>query len=116
MRALVQDLRYGLRGLLRNPGLTAVAVISLSLGMGVNTSMFSVAKGLLLRQAPAREPDRLFTIHGIGAEGCCQETSYPDYKDLRDHNQVFSDVAAYFLLTGLSLGGGEPERVWGQLV
>ena len=87
LSTLLQDLRYGVRGLRNNIGITAVAVISLSLGMGVNTSMFGVANGLLARSLPAHGAEGLVALHGIGVNGCCEETSYPDFKSIRAHTE-----------------------------
>ena len=115
---LLQDLRYSLRSLHRNPGITAVAVISLSLGMGVNTSMFGIASNILRRNLSVRDSGSLVALHGIGKEGWPEETAYADFQDLRDKNEVFSSMAAYFVMTGLNIGGSgsEPQRIWGQLV
>jgi hypothetical protein len=88
MSTLIQDLKYGLRMLAKNPGFTAVAVITLALGIGVNVAIFSLVDQLLLWSIPAREPSRLVKLEGIYSE------AYPFYCEFRDHNQVFSSVFA----------------------
>ncbi|MGA3323194.1 MAG: hypothetical protein ABSF45_01870 [Terriglobia bacterium] len=86
--ALGQDVRYSLRQLKRNPGFTAVAVVTLALGIGVNVAIFSLVDQLLLWSIPAREPSRLVKLEGTYSE------AYPFYCEFRDHNQVFSSVFA----------------------
>jgi len=88
LEELLQDLRYGLRQLKRNPGFTAVCVITLALGIGVNTAIFSLVDQLLLWSVPAREPNRLVKIEGV------YSSSYPFFCAYRDLNQVFSGVLA----------------------
>ena len=82
------NLRYALRMLRRNPGFTVIAVISLALGIGVNTAIFSLIDQLLLWSIPAREPSRLVKLEGMYSE------AYPFYCEFRDRNQVFSSVFA----------------------
>jgi predicted permease len=83
-----QDVRYSLRQLKRNPGFTAVAVITLALGIGVNTAIFSLVDQLLLWSIPARDASRLVKLEGMYSE------AYPFYCEFRDRNQVFSSVLA----------------------
>jgi hypothetical protein len=85
---LLQDLRFGLRMLVKNPGFTTVVVLSLALGIGVNTAIFSLVDQLLLWSIPGREPSRIVMLEG-GRSG-----SYPFYCAYRDRNQVFSGVFA----------------------
>lgn len=91
MTTLVQDLRYGLRQLRRNPGFTAVVIFSLALGIGANTAIFSLIDAALLRMLPVADPARLVTI------GCSSDNAfaYPAFLQLRDRNQVFSGVLAF---------------------
>ena len=116
--ALMQDLRYAARTLRRNPGFTLVAVLTLALGIGANTAIFSVVNGVLLRPLPYREPGqlvRLFTaFRGSGEERYA--ISQPEFMDYKGLTTVFENAAA---LTGTSLtltGNGEPERLRGVAV
>ncbi|MGB8508625.1 MAG: ABC transporter permease [Pyrinomonadaceae bacterium] len=117
---LWQDIRYGCRMLWKSPGFTAVAVLSLALGIGANTTIFTGVKGLLLTPLPGVESSgELITVHEVltGAGGRDISNSYPNYTDFRDRNQVFSNLAAYSLSTfSLSGGEGQPQRIWGQIV
>jgi predicted permease len=102
MGTLLQDLRYGLRMLAKNPGFTAVAVLTLALGIGANTAIFSLLDAVLLRNLPVREPGQL-VLFGKGnwmgsvnslPSRSMQLFSYPFYKQFRQKNEVFSDVTA----------------------
>lgn len=108
MKNLFQDVRYGLRMLRKSPGFTVVAVLTLGLGIGANTAIFSIVNAVLLRPLPFPQPDRLMFItemaqraNGTPAEGAI---SYPDFFDWRSSNHVFSNLASYhdddFTLTG----------------
>jgi macrolide transport system ATP-binding/permease protein len=92
----MQDLRYALRWLRRSPGFTAVAVVSLALGIGFNTALFSVVDALLFRPLPVADPDRLVEVYTSSSDGDVYATSsYPDFLDFKAENQVFSDMVAY---------------------
>jgi predicted permease len=96
MHGLWQDLRYGVRQLVQQRVFTVVAVLTLGLGIGANTTVFSVANALLLRPLPVSDPDRLlgvFTSHVGGAP--YDIVSFPDYRDLRERNASFSGLAAH---------------------
>jgi predicted permease len=118
MQTLLQDLRYGVRMLMRRPGFLAVAVIALALGVGANTAIFSVVNAVLLRPLPFKDPDRLVFVHETVRRETVErrEASYPDFADWRDQNQVFEQLAAYadsrFTLTG----AGAADRIAGELV
>ncbi len=108
---LTQDLRYALRMLRRAPGFTAVAVLTLALGIGANTAIFSAVNAVMFRPLPVEAPDELVDVHNTGG-GMFNSFSYPNYKDLRDQNMVFSDLLAYrFAPVGLT-HEGVSQRVW----
>ena len=88
------DLRYALRMLRRSPGFTIVAVLSLGLGIGANTAIFSLADAVIFRKLPVREPDRLLQVRGVRERSVQLVFSYPMYRDIRDRNQVFTSTAA----------------------
>jgi predicted permease len=111
MTTLIQDLKYGLRMLAKNPGFTAVAVITLALGIGANTAIFSVVNGVLLNPLPFHQPDRLVALYSRTPQFSRSSISYPNFLDWVRDNKSFSALAAWqatdFNLTGM----GEPERV-----
>ncbi|HEV2381807.1 MAG TPA: ABC transporter permease [Terriglobia bacterium] len=119
------DLRYGLRQLRRSPGLTAVIALSLALGIGANTAIFSVINAVMLRMLPVQDPERLVQIGfqgNHGAESFVGESfSYPVFHDLRQHNQVFTDISAFDYWDSFdahlpSRDAGAGENIKGQLV
>ena len=119
MGSLLQDLRYGVRMLSRNPSFTFVAVLTVALGIGANTAIFSVVNALLLRPlAGVRDPERVVMIYTSDFSSSRYSTSsYPDYVDLRDQNESFSDVAAFADNQAFHLStGGEAERIIGAAV
>jgi predicted permease len=109
---LGQDLRYGVRMLRRNRAFTAIAVLSLALGIGANMVVFGVVNGLLLRPLPIADPERVYSVDN--GNGLSQ--SFPNYRDLRDRNSVFDSLFAYRITTMALETGGEANRVWGYLV
>ena len=116
MGTLWQDLRYGWRMMLTSPGLTAVAVASLALGIGANTAIFSFVNAVLLRPLPVAEPERLVYLFGGTERHPYGVTAYPDYVDYRDQSGVFEGLATY---SGISLsftGGERTELVSGSIV
>jgi predicted permease len=98
MNTLVQDLRYGLRQLIKNPGFTAVAVVTLALGIVINATMFSMVSATLLRRPPGHDPDRVAVVSTInpsaGFQADNNQVSAANYLAWREANHVFSDVAA----------------------
>ncbi len=115
LESLIQDLRYGLRQLRRSSGFTAVAVITLALGIGANTAIFSVVNGILLRPLPYPEPTRLVSVQEHG-EQFGSPTSYPDFFDWRTQNDVFSSIASYRVQDFTLTGHGEPRHLQGTVV
>src|SRR5215831_785420 len=115
-----QDLRYGLRMLFKHKGFTAVAVLSLALGIGANTAIFSVVNAVLLRPLPYQDPDRLAILWTANTRQRLQDgTSYPNFKDWRDQNQVFADLAVFHRpqFTSVILTGADgPERIGAGVV
>src|SRR5260221_3557001 len=114
MENLLQDIRYGIRPLARNPRFTAAAVLTLALGIGANTAIFSVVENLLLRPLPYPRPDRLVEIANSYPPQLPKVGLSPgDYADWRRQNASFSEMGAYAKITqGFNLTGeGEPQRV-----
>jgi predicted permease len=110
---MFQDLRFGLRMLLKNKTVTAVAVLSLSLGIGANTAIFSLVDRLLLRPLPVEEPERLVTFNKANLH---DKFTYPDFADYRDQNEVFDGLVC-FVETALNLSErGQTERIHGLQV
>ncbi len=94
MKSFWQDLRYAARMLSKSPAFTAIAVLSLALGIGANTSIFSFVNAVLLRPLPVVEPERLVSVFNSQRDDPYNVSSYPDYVDYRDKNEVFSGLAA----------------------
>jgi predicted permease len=114
MRLLLQDLRHGARMLLHRPGFTALTALTLALGIGANTAIFSVVHGVLLRPLPYRDPDRLVYLWGRVdmAPGLKSSLAPPDLVDYREQSRLFADFAATSATFSATLTGeGEPEQV-----
>ena len=115
---LWQDLRYGVRVLRKNKGFAAVAAITLALGIGANTAIFSVVNAAILRPLPYPHPGRLVILWGNVKRARVERrgASYPDYLDWRDQTRSFETMAAFtdneFALTGIDT----PERISGEYV
>ena len=118
MENLFQDLRYGIRVLLRKPGFTVIAVIALALGIGANTAIFSAVNAILLRPLPYDDPERLVWIweHNLASDIQQEPISFPNFSDYREQNQVFEDVAAFTRWRPVLTAGGEPERILAEQV
>lgn len=113
---LWQDVRYGARMLRKSPGFTAVAVFTLALGIGANTTIFSWINSILLDPIPGVKHTSEYVQFTAGAMGQGHGFSYLDYRDLRDRNTSFSSLIAYGLSSMYLTGNEKPERVWGQYV
>ncbi|HVQ37324.1 MAG TPA: ABC transporter permease [Pyrinomonadaceae bacterium] len=115
---LGQDLRYGLRMLLRNPGFTLVAVIALALGIGANSAIFSVVNTVLLRPLPFKDADRLVMVwEDASKHGFPRDTpAAANYIDWRNQNQVFEGMAAIVDQSFNLTNAGEPERIEGRRI
>src|SRR5689334_5623425 len=93
---MLSDLRYAHKWLVRSPGFAAVAILSLAIGIGFNTALFSIVDAVLFRPLAVDHPERLVSIYTKGGAGDKYGTSsYPDYIDFRDRNAVFSDIVAF---------------------
>ena len=118
MDTIIKDVRYGLRSLFKRPGATAIALITLALGIGVNTAIFSAVDSILLRPLPLKDPEGLVSIweHGMRVGINRNEFAPANYFDLRNQNQVFEGVGAFGDQSVNFTGEGEPERIDGQVV
>jgi macrolide transport system ATP-binding/permease protein len=114
LESIWADVRFALRQLRKSPGFTITAVLTLTLAIGANSVVFGVLNALILRPLNVPHPQSLYTLeHGGDKE---QETSYPDYLDLRDRNRSFEDLTAYILVpVGLDTGKN-PSEAWGYEV
>ena len=123
MTRFLQDLRYGTRLLTRSPGFTFVAVLSLALGIGANTTIFTLINAVLLHPLPVENPAQLVSVWtsdernaANGAFGFLQ-TSPLNYQDYRDQNEVFSGLAAHQgIPLNISGGTGDPQQIFGEIV
>ncbi|HKQ06304.1 MAG TPA: ABC transporter permease [Blastocatellia bacterium] len=116
METLLQDLRFGIRMLVKNPGFTIVAVITMALGIGANTALFSVVNGVLLKSLPFKDPDRLvfametnakFPPPGVGS-------STLNYRDWKEQNQSFETLSARQAFIANLTSSDQPERIQGE--
>jgi predicted permease len=117
MSTLIQDIRYSIRSLLRQPGFTCVALLTLALGIGVNSAIFSIVNAYLFKPFPARDPNQLTVIATRDKTiEVPYEMSYPNYEEIRDRSDVFADLIAYQSgVANLSLDG-QAERIWVEAV
>ena len=114
MSNLLQDIRYGLRMLLKHKGFTAVAVVALGLGIGANTAIFSLVNGVLLRPLPYPDAERIIYFEGANPSQGISESnvSYPDYVEWSKQTELFTATAAFWVGNGnLAADDAEPERV-----
>jgi putative ABC transport system permease protein len=113
---MFQDLRFGMRMLRRSPGFTSVAVLTLALGIGANSAIFSVVNAVLLRPLPYREPDRLVTLSHYRPREGASVANGVDFLRWRDQAKVFEQIAGYKFDTADLTGSGEPERLNAALI
>jgi putative ABC transport system permease protein len=111
MYTFLQDLRYGVRMLLKNPGITFVVVLALALGIGANTAIFSVVNAVLLRPLPYAEADGLVFLNEASQVLDEMSISYPNFTDWRNQNQVFEKIGIYNRASYNLTGAGEAERI-----
>src|SRR5215475_11518359 len=117
MQTLWQDLRYGARMLLRNPGFTLVAILTLALGIGANTAIFSFVNSLFLRPLAIANPEQVMRLYAEDSRGRKFDTfSYPNYADLRDRSRTLQALAAHgYTDASVGLGAGA-EDMPGEVV
>ena len=118
MSTLLQDLRYGMRMLIKRPGFTVIAVLTLALGIGANTAIFSVVNAVLLRPLPYTEPERLVQCYWQWAKGETESVTATEYTFWKEHSQYFESAGGFSgTSSGFNLAGGaEPLRVQGMPV
>jgi putative ABC transport system permease protein len=118
METLLQDIRFGVRMLLKSPGFTAVAIVSLALGIGANTAVFSVINAVLLRALPFHEPQSIVLVWGEDktSGSSRNQVSATDVADYRARNNVFEEISTYTDFRPVFSGNGDPERIPGAQV
>jgi putative ABC transport system permease protein len=116
MEKLIQDLRYGMRTILKQPGFTAIAVIALALGIGANTAIFSIVNAVLLRPLPFANPDGIMMVFNTAEKENRIPVSYPDFIDWRERQQSFELLSAYSSRDFTLTGTGDPVRLRGAMV
>src|SRR5947209_3123447 len=122
MATFLQDLKFGLRLLAKTPGFTIIAALSLALGIGANTTIFTLINAVLLNPLPVDEPSRLVAVwttdeRNTGGFNSFLQTSALNYRDFREKNEVFSGLAAHQgLALNITGGKGDPEQIFGELV
>ena len=117
MDTLINDLRYAWRMLRKTKGLTLVAIISLAVGIGANSAIFSVVNSILFKPRPVAEPEQLVQLYVGHRQSPYEQTSYPSYLDLKERNAVFTDLAAYSPAWQFNLSRDDNVvPVWGEVV
>jgi predicted permease len=117
VQSVFQDVRHACRALLRQPAFAVIAILTMALGIGANTAIFSVINGVLLKPLPFSEPDRLMRVYATYQGGISNSMSAPNFVDIRNGTTLFEDVAAFSFGASYSLTGtGEPLRIRGSNV
>jgi macrolide transport system ATP-binding/permease protein len=116
MESLLHDLRFGMRMLLKSPGFTAAAALSLALGIGANTAIFTLIYKVMIRKAPVEEPDRLVVVSVDSGRGLGTVFTYPDFADYRAQNEVFEGLVCYAQRALTLNDGGQAERIQGTII
>src|SRR5260370_27848679 len=117
MDRLRQDLIVSLRRLRKSPGFAAAAILTLALGIGANTTIFSAVNALIFRPLPVERPDELVYLNIRAFKTELPVLSFPNYRDIRDRNDVVSDLVAYRVdPISFSQSSGQNARVWGYLI
>src|SRR3982750_475016 len=120
MGTFLQDIRFGIRMLFKNRAFTIVAILSLALGIGANTTIFTLVNAILLQALPVAEPAQLMSVYTTDEKNRGHfdfvPVSYLNYKDYRDQNDVFSGLLVFAGATMSMSGTGEPEQVNGLIV
>src|SRR5262249_23509156 len=117
MDILLQDIRYGFRKLFERPLFTAIAVISVALGIGANTAIFTLVNAVLFKPLPVDDPNRLVALYITEPQTEFPDSfSYPDYLDYRDQNDVFSDLVGHYGIPLNMSNNGRAEMIWGEMV
>src|SRR5499426_763195 len=121
LETLWQDMRFGARMLWKKPGFTLIAVLTLALGIGANTAIFTLVNAVFLQPLPVAEPARLMSVFGMdennrGAQTDFNTISWPNFKDYRGQNDVFTGMIAFQNIVLNFSAGGEPERIGGMIV
>ncbi len=111
MEKLFQDVRYGLRTLLKKPGFTMIAILTLALGIGANTAIFSIVNAVLLKPLPYPNADRVVAIQEFNSTGRRSQSTPANFLDWRAQNSVFEQMAAIFTRNANLTGAGDPERI-----
>jgi putative ABC transport system permease protein len=116
MRNFIQDLRYAIRTMAKRPGFTIVAALTLALGIGANTAIFSAVNAVLLKPLPFPESQQLVDLSETFKPNGWGSVSVPTFEDWRNQNTVFTGISAY-LFAGFNLEGGDtPQRIQGMNV
>lgn len=116
MYTLLQDLRYAVRTLLKKPGFALIVIVTLAVGIGANTAVFSLVNAMLFRPRPVAQPERLVELYVGDASAPYQAGAYQDFLIFREQSEIFSGLAAYSI-NQFKLGGAEDvEQIWGEAV